>query len=346
MRTLFVIFIMCIYSLLWSQDVEKKVVVKKTDKKSENVWVSEDGAKKEKIVTVDVQQSGENERTVKIVTNENGEDKVIEWTDNGEIPSDIKEKLIKEGIDINMMSDGDDMGKEMEIIVHRGGDEDYEFEWNGEGEIPMKMKELMEEHDIDIEEYMDEKDHDGEKKIIIKKIKGSKGDHIKDHKMLKSEKKYRMVTIDDEGNDSVIEWVGDDKEDGRAMVFINGDRSDRSPRHMRFDRDGGHEMMFFGDGEKRKETKVSDAYMGVQIESADMGVAVLELMKDGPADKASLAKGDIIQRINGARTKTMEDLLGLLGYFEPNDKVELTVIRTGKEKKLNLVLGKRPDHFR
>lgn len=349
MRALYVVFIMCIYSFLWSQDVEKKVIIKKTDQQSDNVWISKDGEKKDmtsKTVTVDVMKSGDDQRKVTIITKEDGKDKVMEWTDNGEIPADIQKQLKEQGIDVKILRGGD-MEQEMEIIVHReGGDEDYEFEWNGEGEMPMKMKELMEEHDIDIEEYLDDSDMDREKKIIIRKKTASKGDHKARHKGHKNEKKYRIVTIDEDGGERVMEWVGEEGPGERDMVFMDDHRPGRGPRSMRIHGLGRDNMMFFSDDEDRKEVRMSDAYMGAQIETAEQGVAVLDLLKDSPADKANLAKDDVIQRLNGARTRTMDDLLNLLGYYEPGDKVELTVLRDGKEKKLSMTLGKRPDHYR
>ena len=42
----------------------------------------------------------------------------------------------------------------------------------------------------------------------------------------------------------------------------------------------------------------------------------------------------------------MEDLLSILMFFDPNDQVELTVARDGKEKKMKMTLGKRPDSYR
>ena len=48
---------------------------------------------------------------------------------------------------------------------------------------------------------------------------------------------------------------------------------------------------------------LSDAYMGVHIESDDNGARIIEILKDGPADVAGLAKGDIVKRINAYKTR-------------------------------------------
>lgn len=354
MRVLFVLFMMCVYSFLWSQDIEKKVIIKKSGDQKENVWISDDGEKhvikKTKTLTVDVSQEGDSERKVKIVTIQDGEQQVMEWTDEGTIPDEVREKLEREGIDIHIIDPSADMEQEIEIIID-DRDDVMEIEWDGDGEMPEELKRLREEHDIDIEEYLGSEE--GERKIfMIKKEKGSNKPHKIRNRVL-SDQQYKMITIDDDGNKSVIEWNGDGDMPEELMeqmgeediVFhqkrgLHQDSDHRAKRIMVFS-DDDDDMVFMN-----KEPKMSNAYMGAQIESSEMGVEVLDLMKDSPADKAKLKKGDIIQKINGARTRDMDGLLDLLNYFEPNDKVELTVLRGGKEKKLSMTLSKRPDHFR
>jgi hypothetical protein len=354
MRVLFVLFMMCVYSFLWSQDIEKKVIIKKSGDQKENVWTSDDGEKhvieKTKTVTVDVSQEGDNERKVKIVTIQDGEQQVMEWVDQGTIPTEVREKLDKDGIDIQMIDPSSDIEQEIEITID-DRDEIIEIEWDGEGEMPEDLKRLREDHDIDIQEYLG--GEDGERKVfMIKKDKGSKGPH-KAHKRIITDQKYKMITIDDDGNKSVIEWIGDGDMPNELMEHMGEeDIVFHQKRGLHRDRDhGAKRMMIFSDDEDDmifmdKEPKLSNAYMGAQIESVEKGVEVLDLMKDSPADKAKLKKGDIIQKINGARTRDMDSLLDLLNYFEPNDKVEVTVLRDGKEKKLSMTLSERPDHFR
>ena len=91
---------------------------------------------------------------------------------------------------------------------------------------------------------------------------------------------------------------------------------------------------------------LSNAYMGAHIESADNGARIVELIKDGPADKAGLQKGDVVTKVNGARARSMEGLLDILNFFEPNDKVEVTVSRDGKERTMNMTLVERPESMK
>ncbi len=62
------------------------------------------------------------------------------------------------------------------------------------------------------------------------------------------------------------------------------------------------EMIFISD----EDIQVSDSYIGAQVERFNKGAVVLDMMKDSPADKAELEKGDVITKINGAGTRSMD----------------------------------------
>lgn len=76
--------------------------------------------------------------------------------------------------------------------------------------------------------------------------------------------------------------------------------------------------------------------------STERGVAVLEVVPDGPADEAGLREGDVIIAFAGEDITGYEDLLGELRGTEPGDRVEVVVNRGGEELTLPLTIGERP----
>jgi S1-C subfamily serine protease len=87
------------------------------------------------------------------------------------------------------------------------------------------------------------------------------------------------------------------------------------------------------------------------------GVVVQQVVKNGPADKAGLEAGttsatingqevrlggDIITEANGAPVKDMEELIELIQESKPGDKLELKILRDGKEKSVGVTLGTQP----
>ncbi len=120
-----------------------------------------------------------------------------------------------------------------------------------------------------------------------------------------------------------------------------------------------------------KEGRYHYAYLGIAggsitpelAEALDLpentlGAYVQTVTPNGPADKAGVkggsrtvrvegtelqAGGDIITAIDGNPIRQFNDLVSfLVTRAEPGQKVKLTVLRDGKEKELEVILGERP----
>ncbi|HIC94938.1 MAG TPA: PDZ domain-containing protein [Anaerolineae bacterium] len=92
------------------------------------------------------------------------------------------------------------------------------------------------------------------------------------------------------------------------------------------------------------------------------GALVIEVAKDSPADEAGLKGcdkatkiegqevpigGDVIVAINDAPVHGMDDLITyLVRETRPGQKVELTIIREGREQRIEVKLGERPSQVR
>jgi predicted metalloprotease with PDZ domain len=66
------------------------------------------------------------------------------------------------------------------------------------------------------------------------------------------------------------------------------------------------------------------------------GALITEVLKDSPAEKAELKAGDVIVSIDGDEVFDSKDIRDLISEKEPGDKVEVTVIRDKKERKLSV----------
>ena len=271
--------------------------------------------KNEKVVTVDVTK-GDSKRNIKVVTEEDGKEKVIQWSDDGEIPTEVMNQLKEQGIDVKILQhDEGDMEREIEIEVSgddrnifiMDGEKDFDIEWNGDGDMPEDIRELLEENDVNVD--IIKENEDGEVKVKIIK----KGTHDGLHK----------------GNHFI------EKRGKKGEKRVVKKRMRKGPKH-------GHRNLTM----IHEEEPISNAYMGAHIGTRDNGVEILELIKDSPADRAKLQVGDIIQKINGARTKNVDKMMTLLGMFEPNDEIQIDFIRGGESKSAKLTLAERPDHRR
>lgn len=70
------------------------------------------------------------------------------------------------------------------------------------------------------------------------------------------------------------------------------------------------------------------------------GFYINKVQKKSGAEKAGLQKGDIIIKLDNQNIATFADLSGYINTKRPNDKVEVTFIREGKNKVLPVILSK------
>jgi serine protease Do len=101
--------------------------------------------------------------------------------------------------------------------------------------------------------------------------------------------------------------------------------------------------------------KVSRGYLGISMQKVtpDMseffkldqntGALVTDVVKDSPAEKGGLKKDDVIIRIGNKKIDDVQDVQNLVGYSVPGTKLDITVIRNGKEKTLDVEVGSLDD---
>ncbi len=99
--------------------------------------------------------------------------------------------------------------------------------------------------------------------------------------------------------------------------------------------------------------KVSRGWIGVTIQDLDevtakalglkdqKGALIGSVMPKEPADKAGLKAGDIVVKIGDTPISNASDLTKVIASHKPNEKVQITAIRDGKEKQFTVQLGER-----
>ncbi len=99
--------------------------------------------------------------------------------------------------------------------------------------------------------------------------------------------------------------------------------------------------------------KVSRGWIGVTIQDIDEitakalglkgdgGALIGSVLPNEPAAKAGLKAGDIIIRVDNSIIKSASDLTRAVASYKPNSKVNMLVVRDGKELNLTVTLGER-----
>ncbi len=88
--------------------------------------------------------------------------------------------------------------------------------------------------------------------------------------------------------------------------------------------------------------------LGVVTDENEKGALVEEVQKETAAEKAGLQKGDIITKVGDQKITSPSSLSEKIRSKKPNDEVDITYLRDGKEKKVKAKLGesKSPEGMR
>jgi len=72
-------------------------------------------------------------------------------------------------------------------------------------------------------------------------------------------------------------------------------------------------------------------------------VLLAEVHADEPGDKAGLLPGDLIQAVDGRTVTDTKALIRQIGRSRAGNTIAISILRKGKRKTLDAVLGKRPE---
>jgi S1-C subfamily serine protease len=87
-------------------------------------------------------------------------------------------------------------------------------------------------------------------------------------------------------------------------------------------------------------------YLGVHLQAIPAGVIVLDVERDGPADRGGLTVGDVITAVDGARVEDVADVHGRLGPASPGTALPIDVLRAGNPARLQVTVGERSERER
>jgi S1-C subfamily serine protease len=94
--------------------------------------------------------------------------------------------------------------------------------------------------------------------------------------------------------------------------------------------------------EIERRGKVIRPYIGLLGTSAAGGVEVTDVQADGPAGRAGIQTGDLIEAIDGKLLTSFPALLDEVGHHAVGDTVQLTVLRDGSRGDVEVTLDQRP----
>lgn len=134
-----------------------------------------------------------------------------------------------------------------------------------------------------------------------------------------------------------------------GMVWVAAAGTDGAPVEI------GKNMVFVSSAAPAGAATGAGGYLGVaigevpealeaQLETEGAGILILEILKDGPAEKAGLTPHDVILSIDGVTVDgDVARATELIRSRKPGDRVVLQIVHDGQRKSLPVVLGTRPE---
>ena len=113
---------------------------------------------------------------------------------------------------------------------------------------------------------------------------------------------------------------------------------------------GGNNFMW-----KSKGGSDKGGWLGVELKNindqmkeyfeVETGALVEKVIEDSPAEKAGLKAGDVIVKMGDKKIEDPDDVIRTVNYYDPEDKVNVKVIRKGDDESFNVTLGKKKGHM-
>jgi serine protease Do len=104
-----------------------------------------------------------------------------------------------------------------------------------------------------------------------------------------------------------------------------------------------------------KSGKVIRGWLGVMIQDLTpelaksfglkeaKGVLISDVVKDGPAEKAGLKRGDVVLKFDGKEVENAHELSFLVANTQPDSKAVIAIMRDGEEKEMKATIGTMPE---
>jgi len=75
------------------------------------------------------------------------------------------------------------------------------------------------------------------------------------------------------------------------------------------------------------------------------GLLVAQILRNGPADKAGIKPGDVIQQVNGVAATTARVMVDLVADIQPGDDVKIELSRDGDSQTVHVEVVERPTNL-
>jgi membrane-associated protease RseP (regulator of RpoE activity) len=231
--------------------------------------------------------------------------------------------------------------KKQIVIVKKTIDKD------GNEVVEKIVKEGKEAEDFDVAKYLKEDELGATNvNVEVRVIKEGEEKSTGEEREIEVTVTGDNVVIMEGGEKTVIKIDGDEAkkeittDDGKQIIIVKSAGGEKEAFEILED------IKVELDGDKKTEIRIiktrkgHDAFFGVLLDPAAEGMELLDVVKDSPAAKAGLKKGDILRSINEHQVSTYDELTQALSNYKAGDSIVVVYKRDGQFKKVQANLAK------
>jgi serine protease Do len=136
-------------------------------------------------------------------------------------------------------------------------------------------------------------------------------------------------------------------------IFIDGKKVDASAKngHVKIIKKKKEQIIDDGSFDNENTTDQNGAFanqgkamLGVRTNEykTNQGAQIENVTEGSPADLSGLKAGDIITKVNSTVINNPQDLVTAINSYNPQDKIDLSILRNNDEKQIAVILAERP----
>jgi len=334
------------------QKIEKKIIAIEKESTGQNeINIDINGSsmhgKSDRDISIDVDSEivdGKAIRQIKLTIRDDAEERIVEWEDQGEIPSEIQKLVEEQGVNVRIINNAGEkvtagnninvtvsknekkgiIERTIEVDIEADG-EHTKLKWQDDGTIPEEIQKQLDELGINFNEHLGHLEHDSDDHIFF--VKSDDNDLIvKEANVYLDEtndgtKGVQNVVIykSKNGDLKTIRWTGNGEAyEGMEAVF--------------------KKCSTVLSREKLARAKIPQ--LGVGIDNHEAGSYITEVLENTAAAQAGIKAGDVITHVNDRKVSPWR-LQNFISLRKVGERIKISILRDGVSSDITAILQER-----
>ena len=362
------------------QKIEKKIIVIEKESTGHNeINIDVNGSsmqgKSDRDISIDLDSEivyGKAIRQIKLTIRDDAEERIVEWEDQGEIPSEIHKLMEEQGVDVRIINNADEKvtaGNNINVTVSKNekkgikertievgieaDGEHTKLRWQDDGTIPEEIQKQLDELGINFNEHLGHLEHDSDDHIFFVKSddNGLIADRVSDQGIITEHRTYGEGKLKSDTTE-LLKEAGvylDETNDGTKGVqnLVIHKSKNGDLKTTRWTGNGeayeGMEAVLKKCSivlSREKPARAKIPQLGVGIDNHEAGSYITEVLENTAAAEAGIKAGDVITHVNDRKVSPWR-LQNFISLRKVGERIKISILRDGVSSDITAILQER-----